>query len=201
MRENSGTPKTTLYKSTTFFFFAFKILTCIIRSWLLSLLKEYATRHIWPRKVDTCFLNTLNVMRGRKVKSRSAHRTQLKPRRMLPSWCKECFMLREKSLACRPWPAVMDLPSEVHVHSHGRSCTEIAADDADNINILASSIFLTTSPKSENCFRMWLLLKVVWLASKSLCQKRGETTFKGLIQSGLFKILLPKFAFKSKKFF
>ena len=60
-------------------------------------------------------------------------------------------MLREKSLACRPWPAVMDLPSEVHVHSHGRSCTEIAADDADNINILASSSFVTSSPKSENC--------------------------------------------------
>ena len=39
-------------------FFAFKFLTCIIRSWLLSLLKEYATRHIWPRKVDTCFLST-----------------------------------------------------------------------------------------------------------------------------------------------
>ena len=140
-------------------------------------------------------------MRGRKVKSRSAHRTQLKLRRMLPSWCKECFMLREKSLARRPWPAVVDLPSEVHVHSHGRSCTEIAADDADNINILASSIFLTTSPKSENCFRMWLLLKVVWLASNRFCQKRGETTFKGLIQSGLFKNLLPKFAFKSKKCF
>ena len=182
-------------------FFAFKFFTCIIRSWMLHLLKQNKTRHIWPRKVDTCFLNTLNVMRGRKVKSRSAHRTQLKPRRMLPSWCKECFMLREKSLACRPWPAVMDLPSEVHVHSHGRSCTEIAADDADNINILASSIFLTTSPKSENCFRMWLLLKVVWLASKSFLQKEGETTFKGLIQSGLSKILLNKFAFKSKKFF
>ena len=98
-----------------------------------------------------------------------AHRTQLKPRRMLRSWCKECFMLREKSLACRPWPAVMDLPSEVHVHSHGRSCTEIAADDADNINILASSIFcnkfskkwklpqeLTRFEGSLDCFQKFL---------------------------------------------
>ena len=106
-------------------FFAFKFLTCIIRSWLLSLLKEYAKEYADWRKVPTGFLN---VMRGRKVKSRSAHRTQLKPRRMLPSWCKECFMLRGKSLARHPWPAVMDLPSEVHVHSHGRSCTEIAAE-------------------------------------------------------------------------
>ena len=39
-------------------FFAFKFLTCIIRSWMLHLLKEKKTRHIWPRKVDTCFLNT-----------------------------------------------------------------------------------------------------------------------------------------------
>ena len=52
-----GLPKP-LCISPQFFFFAFKFLTCIIRSWLLSLLKEYATRHIWPRKVDTCFLNT-----------------------------------------------------------------------------------------------------------------------------------------------
>ena len=36
-------------------------------------------------------------------------------------------MLRGKSLACCPWPAVMDLPSEVHVHSYKGSCTEIAA--------------------------------------------------------------------------
>ena len=139
-------------------------------------------------------------MRG-KVKSRSAHRTQLKPLRMLPSWCKECFMLRGKSLARHPWPAVMDLPSEVHVHSHGRSCTEIAADDDDNINILASSIFCNKN------FQKWNLLPKVTrfeakrTASKCFCSKRGETTFKGLIQSGLFKILLPKFAFKSKKFF
>ena len=130
-------------------FFAFKFLTCIIRSWLLSLLKEYATEYADWKKVPTGFLN---VMRGRKVKSRSAHRTQLKPRRMLPSWCKECFMLRGKSLARHPWPAVMDLPSEVHVHSHGpsRSCTKIAVDDDDNINILASSIFC-------NNFRKWKL--------------------------------------------
>ena len=121
-------------------------------------------------------------MRGRKVKSRSAHRTQLKPRRMLPSWCKECFMLREKSLARHPWPAVMDLPSEVHVHSHGRSCTEIVADDDDNSNISLPPSFVTSSPKSRNCLRNWLVLKAVWTAFKSFCQKRGETTFKLLIQ-------------------
>ena len=118
-------------------------------------------------------------MRGRKVKSRSAHRAQLKPRRMLPSWCKECFMLRGKSLARHPWPAVMDLPSEVHVHSHGRSCTEIAADDDDdNINILASSIFCNKN------FQKWNLLPKVThfeakrTASKCFCSKRGETTFE-----------------------
>ena len=152
-------------------FFAFKFLTCIIRSWMLHLLKENKTRHIWPRKVDTFFFNTLNVMRGRKVKSRSAHRTQLKPRRMLPSWCKECFMLREKFLARRPWSAVMDLPSEVHVHSHGRSCTEIAADDDDNINILASSIFCNKNLKK------WKLLQNV-------------TTFEGSLTC--FQKFLPK---------
>ena len=58
-------------------------------------------------------------------------------------------MLRGKSLARHPWPAVMDLPSEVHVHSHGRSCTEIVADDDDNINILASSIFCNKFSKKK----------------------------------------------------
>ena len=63
-----------------------------------------------------------------KVKSRSVSGTQLKPRWVSPSWCRGCCALRGKSLDRRRWSAVMGLPSAVHVHSHGRSYTEIAAE-------------------------------------------------------------------------
>ena len=63
-----------------------------------------------------------------KVKSRSVSRTQLKPRWVSPSWCRGCCALRGKSQDRRRWSAVMGLPSAVHVHSHGRSYTEIAAE-------------------------------------------------------------------------
>ena len=91
-------------------------------------------------------------MRG-KVKSRSVSRTQLKPRWVSPSWCRGCCTLRGKSLDRRRWPAVMGLPSAVHVHSHGSSYTEIVADEDDNMGIPAdsrNSIFLLDGQKSGN---------------------------------------------------
>ena len=65
---------------------------------------------------------------GGNVKSRSVSCTQLKARWVSPSWCRGCCALRRKSLDRRRWSAVMGLPYAVHVHSHWRSYTEIAAE-------------------------------------------------------------------------
>ena len=62
-------------------------------------------------------------------------------------------MLRGKSLACCPWPAVMDLPSEVHVHSYRGSCTEIVA---------GSKPFIATgaAPRLSQCHDLEKLCKI-----------------------------------------
>ena len=60
-------------------------------------------------------------------------------------------------LACCPWPAVMDLPSEVHVHSYRGSCTEIAA---------GSKPFIATgaAPRLSQCHDLEKLLTcdIIW---------------------------------------
>ena len=82
----------------------------------------------WLQESPTGFLKVFEHDEwGKKVKSRSVSRTQLKSRWVSPSWCRGCCTLRGKSLDRRRWPAVMGLPSAMHVHSHGSSCTEIAA--------------------------------------------------------------------------
>ena len=83
----------------------------------------------WLQESPTGFLKVFERDEwGKKVKSRSVSGTQLKPRWVSPSWCRGCCALRGKSQDRRRWSAVMGLPSAVHVHSHGRSYTEIAAE-------------------------------------------------------------------------
>ena len=96
---------------------------------MYSPLNRIRKRIRWLQESPTGFLKVFERDEwGKKVKSRSVSGTQLKPRWVSPSWCRGCCALRGKSLDRRRWSAVMGLPSAVHVHSHGRSYTEIAAE-------------------------------------------------------------------------